>query len=91
MSKEIDINDQFLAEKEAIRYVEETGQGDKFSFATGFNHAMKLVKESDIIDHVSDERELLIAYELQEHETMEHIDLRRKWAEKQVDKFLSNL
>ena len=53
MSKEIDINDPFLAEKEAIRYVEKTRQSDKFSFVTGCKHAMKLVKESDSIDLVS--------------------------------------
>ena len=49
MSKEIDINDPFLAEKEAIRYVKHFEEGDKFSFITGFRHAMKLVKESDSI------------------------------------------
>jgi len=60
MSKEIDINDPFLAEKEAIRYVKQFEECDKFSFITGFRHAMKLVKESDIIDLVSNQRELMI-------------------------------
>lgn len=50
---EIDINDPFLAEKEAIKYVKQFEEGDKFSFVTGFRHAMKLIKEYDSIDLVN--------------------------------------
>lgn len=39
---EIDIKDPFIAQKKAIEYVLHNPDGDKFSFAAGFEYAMKI-------------------------------------------------
>ena len=44
-----DKKDEFLAQKEAIRFCDEYSNGDKFSFAMGFEHAMKLIKDKILV------------------------------------------
>lgn len=52
MNNDINLKDPFLAEKEAIKYNKEIKEGDKFSFTTGFKHAINLVNKNKVINNV---------------------------------------
>ena len=48
------LNNEFIAQQKAIEFVKEYPNGDKFSFAQGFEYAMKLANNTEIIGSVSE-------------------------------------
>ena len=46
------LNNEFIAQQKAIEFVKEYPNGDKFSFAQGFEYAMKIASNTEIIGSV---------------------------------------